>query len=263
MTSPAVISETIFVDTNAFSYIRSYLSAAQSLGLPPFGPELSQEDLNSSLRGAMPKGQAQYLLKGAKALSFLKKKADNDASIYVSIMSVFEAINSAVESQLNAQLAAIGLGPRGRQRINDRSDLVKHFLTPETHEQITSVATSTISIIQDNVGFEIKVFERSERDQVAVLPSILEPLISHTRLDVQDAWIASAAIISFADAMVSYDGDFREVINRINNPSSDAEWIQVRDVVIQALRGVHVSVHPGIPIGVPSAVSPDNYEGLV
>ncbi|GBF03867.1 hypothetical protein DAERI_010039 [Deinococcus aerius] len=262
MTGPLTLAETIFVDTNAFTLAGTYLSVAQTLNLPPFGPECDEAALDAALRARMPKGQAKYLTKGARALSYLKKKAEAEASILVSVMSVFEAMNSAVESHLNAQLATIGLGPRGRQRLNDRSDLVKHFLTPEDHRRITDVASATIDRVKQHVGFEIQVFEWTQRDQMAVLPVVLEPLISHTRLDVQDAWIAAAALVSLSDTLVTFDGDFRETVNRIHNPSGEAEWVTVRDAVMTALRSLNPMSHQLVNVTVPQGVMPAVYEGL-
>lgn len=257
------ISETIFVDTNAFTFAGTYLSVAQRFSLPPFGPECDDRTLFTALRAQMPKGQAQYLTKGARTLSFLKKKADMDASIFVSVMSVFEAINSAVESHLNAELASIGLGPRGRQRLNDRSDLVKHFLGAEDLQRVTEVAAATIDKVREHIGFEIKVFERTERDQVAILPVVLEPLLSHTRLDVQDAWIAAAALVSLSDSLVTFDGDFKEIVNRIHNPSGEAEWLIVRDAVMAALGTVNPISHESVTVTVPQGIAPSVYEGLM
>ncbi|MHA0043036.1 hypothetical protein [Deinococcus sp. PEB2-63] len=255
-------AETIFVDTNAFTLSGTYLSVAQRQGLPPFGPERSDAELKTALQATMPKGQAQYLAKGARALSYLKKKAEAEAEIYVSVMSVFEAVNSAVEAHLNAQLATIGLGPRGRQRLNDRSDLVKHYFTPEDHQRITGTASATIDRIQQHVGFEIKVFEHSQRDLMAVLPVVLEPLVSHTRLDVQDAWIASAALVSFADTLITFDGDLKETLNHIHNPSGDQEWINVKNAVMTSLQSLNPVNHSHISVGITQGLLPTVYEGL-
>lgn len=256
-----IFSETIFIDTNAFAYIRTYLDIAKKRKLPPYGEELTGPELKKRLQHRVPDLLGSYAFNGATALSYLHRNAKDTGAYYISVMSVAETVNSMIELQISSALSKVGFG-RGRQNNKQKTALVKQYIDTATRNKIVGSVNALCERLSDDLNISILVYEREQKLEIGVITTILDFLLANTLLDIQDAWIAAAAVTSLSKSLVTYDGDFSSVMNLLHNPQKSADWKKLSRELKKLLEGIFGEEHLNVKLTTPQAHGPKEYGGL-
>jgi hypothetical protein len=258
-TQETVFRSTFFLDTNVLQYMISYLRVAKRRKLLPYGDqEQSYDDINRRLRRKLPKGIANHLMNGCKTLAFLQQQTsseESDAAIYTSRLSKAELIYGVLEGQAHARLARAGFSYRMRQRVRDLSELVSMYLQRTDYGKIQAeIEDLFIGLEKDRIHVQWAEENVTDFSTVAAFSEFLQTRVF---LDVLDCWMYGCALAVQADRIVTFDGYFRNVINKIHNPQGDAGWQQVRATILEELKRLF-PVETSIELSLPEVQSLPN-----
>ena len=251
----------IFLDTNAIHYAISYLQIAQQKSLPPFS-ELHVEDVKERLSQNRPPSIVNYLMNGCKTLAFLQEQArqgdhgHDGALVFMSRLSKAEILHGTLDGKAHASMAAAGVSYRRRQSLRDYNSLVSMHLKPSDYENVLREVDDLIELLEENDDIHIEFVENSTGITVVQITSLAEFLQGRIFLDVIDCWIYAGALVAQVDQLITFDGSFREVINKTNNPGDDPNWQQMQSDLKEHLKGVFPGISPVLPAspGPPPAV---------
>ncbi len=233
---------TIFLDTNALHYMSSYLRWAQRKNLPPFQSGVTFEQVRNTLRQHMPKSIADLLLHGAKTLAFLQQQVnDQDAAIYTSRFAKAEVIYGVLEGQAHARLAREGLPYRMRQRMGVLSELVSMYLDSQDYQQVVGEWDDFLDRLKNNGHITVSYVE--DEEDFSRIAEVAEFLQSRIFMDVVDSWMYACALVMQAEEIITFDGYFKRVINRLHNPQGDPDW----QLLQGNLQKMLAARFPGVP----------------
>jgi len=218
---------TIFLDTNALHYISSYLRWAERENLPPFQGGVTFEQVRDALRQRMPRSIADLLLHGAKTLAFLQQQVnDQEAAIYTSRFAKAEVIYGVLEGQAHARLAQEGLPYRMRQRAGVLSELVTMYLEAQDYRQVIREWDYFLNRLKNNGHIMVSYVE--DEENFSRIAEVAEFLQSRVFMDVVDSWMYACALVMQAEEIITFDGYFKRVINRLHNPQGEPDWQQLQ-----------------------------------
>ncbi len=218
---------TLFLDTNALYYMSSYLRWTQKENLPPYQSGKTFEQVRNTLRQYMPRDIANWLLNGVKTLAYLQQKVnDHDAAIYTSRFAKAEVIYGVLEGQAHARLAREGLPYRMRQRAGVLSELVSMYLEPVDYQQVVGEWDNFLNLLEDKG--DIVVLYVEDKEDFSRIAEVAEFLQSRIFMDVIDSWMYACALVMQAEKIITFDGYFKRVINRLHNPQGEPDWQQLQ-----------------------------------
>ena len=219
---------TIFLDTNALHYISSYLRLARGKRLPPFESGKNYEQVRVSLRRSVPQSIADMLLRGAETLAFLQQQVnEQDAVIYTSRFAKAEVIYGVLEGQAHARMAREGLPYRMRQRAGVLSELVSMYLRGQHYKQVIGEWDGFLTELHTQGAIQIEYAE--DNTDFSQIAEVAEFIQSRIFIDVIDSWMYACALVMQAERIITFDSYFKRVINRLHNPSKDAQkWRRLR-----------------------------------
>ncbi len=233
--TPLEFRPTIFLDTNALHYMSSYLRYAESLDLPPCQGGQDYDQVRESLRKRLPKGIADMVMRGAQTLTLLQQQVgEHDAAIYTSRFAKAEVIYGVLEGQAYARMAREGLPYRMRQRAGVLSELVSMYLESQDCQQVIGGWDDFLSQLEDK-GHIMVSYVENEGD-FSRIAEVAEFLQSRIFMDVVDSWMYACALVVQAERMITFDGYFRRVINRLHNPQNELDWQQLQSDLQEMLK---------------------------
>ncbi len=215
---------TIFLDTNALHYMSSYLRLAKRKRLPPFEGGKNYEQVRASLRRSMPQSIADMLLRGAETLAFLQHQVNEaDAVIYTSRFAKAEVVYGVLEGQAHARMAREGLPYRMRQRVGVLSELVSMYLRGRHYKQVIEEWDRFLTELYTQGSIQIEYAEdNTDFYQIAEMSEFVQ---SRVFIDVIDSWMYACALVMQAEIVVTFDGYFKRVINRLHDPpEEEKKW---------------------------------------
>lgn len=236
---------TIFLDTNALHYMNSYLLWAEKANLPPFQAGADFGQARDVLYQYMPRSIADHILKGAQTLSFIQRQVDeHEAAIHASRFAKAEVIFGVLEGQAHARMAREGLPYRMRQRTGILSELVSMYLESHDYQQVIEEWDNFLGLLKDKGGITLLYVEDEEDfSQIAELSEFLQTRIF---MDVVDSWMYACALVMQSERIITFDRYFRQVINRLHNPSGNIDWQQLHNELQNLLRA-KLSGEPTLP----------------
>ena len=233
--TPLAFRPTIFLDTNALHYMSSYLRWAEKENLPPFQGGVAFRQARNVLRQHMPKSIADMPLQGAKTLAFLQQQVDqHGAAIYTSRFAKAEVIYGVLEGQAHARMAREGLPYRMRQRTGVLSELVSMYLESQDYRQVIGEWDNFLNLLEDKGGITVLYVENEE--DFSQIAEVAEFLQSRIFMDVVDSWMYACALVMQAERIITFDGYFKRVINRLHNPQGESDWQQLQSDLQNMLR---------------------------
>jgi len=245
---------TLFLDTNALHYMFSYLRYAKILRLPPYENK-SWSEVKEILGSKFPEGIVNCILKGAKTLSLLQRQTqEQDAAIYASRFAKSEILCGSLEGLAHARLAREGTIYRMRQRLETLSELVSMYLEATDSENVVREWDEMLSLLEDKDRI---IIEFAENDaNFRQIADIAEFLQSKVFVDVLDSWMYGCAFAIQADQVITFDGYFRKIINKLANPSGDEDWENLKNEMFDRLQGLFGVVNTEIGISFPYSPKP-------
>lgn len=246
-----IYQPTCFLDTNPLQYMNSYLRHAKTLNLPPYGKkQKTYEEIYAKLREKLPKGIASFVMNGAKTLAYLQNQSQNNGiSLYTSRLSKAEVLFGILDGQGHFRLAQEGISYRMRQRLRDMSELVSIYLPKKDFNKLRRELDNLFETLERKNNIHIEFVEESVTD-FSYIVTFSEYLQSNVFLDVLDCWMFGCAVAIQADHILTFDGYFRQVINKIDNPQGDLDWIKVRRAAIREMKKLF-PVKTGIQLSLP------------
>lgn len=225
--TPLEFRPTIFLDTNALHYMSSYLRWAERKNLPPFKGRVTLEQVRSTLHQHMPKSIADMLLDGAKTLAFLQQQVNqHETAIYTSRLAKAEVIYGVLEGQAHARMAREGLPYRMRQRAGVLSELVSMYLESQDYQQVIGEWDSFLNLLEDKGNITVLYVENGE--DFSRIAEVAEFLQGRIFMDVVDSWMYACALVMQTERIITFDGYFKRMINRLHNPQGDLDWQQLQ-----------------------------------
>jgi len=242
---------TLFLDTNALHYMFSYLRYAKELDLPPYR-ERGPDEIKNTLRSKLPKGIVVHVMKGATTLAFVQKQTqDQDAAAYTSRFAKSEILCGSFEGLAHARLAQEGIIYRMRQRLGTISELVSMYLEASDSKNVVREWDEMLSLLEKKDRIIVEFAEdNADFRQIAQISEFLQ---SKVFVDVLDSWMYGCALAVQADQMITFDGYFRKVINKLANPSGDQDWENLRNEMFEHLQELFGGVDTEIGISLPHA----------
>ncbi len=218
---------TILLDTNALHYMNSYLRWAEKKNLPPFHSAVTFKQVRDTLRRYMPGSIVKMLLQGVKTLAFLEQQVDqHDPVIYTSRFAKAEVIYGVLEGQAHARMAREGLPYRMRQRSGVLSELVSMYLESRDYQQVIEEWDNFLNRLENEGGIAVLYVEDDE--VFSRIAEVAEFLQSRIFMDVIDGWMYACALVMQAERIITFDGYFKRVINRLHNPQGESDWQQLQ-----------------------------------
>ena len=218
---------TIFLDTNALHYTSSYLRWAEKENWPPFQSGVTLDQVRSVLRQHMPKSIANDILKGTKTLAYLQQQVkEQEAAIYTSRFAKAEVIYGVLEGQAHARMAREGLPYRMRQRAGILSELVSMYLESQDYQQVIREWDNLLNLLEDKGGITVLYVENEE--DFSQIAEVAEFLQSRIFMDVVDSWMYACTLVIQGEKIITFDGYFKRVINRLHNPQGESDWQQLQ-----------------------------------
>lgn len=259
----------IFVDTNALHFVRAYLDVAREHHLVPYGPQSLWSEVKEQLIATgFLRNQRDNLRRGFTALAFLQQKAQEEDHIFVSQISLAEIVHGLVEGRAHIRMAEAGVPYRMRQRASDLSRLVRSWMSAPDYDQVRQDTEALLPELERLLGTSIW---RAGQDRTTrEVLSLLQVILGHVYFDVIDSWLYAETLIEQAQQLLTFDGYFRETINRIHNPSGiqdDEEremWMRVRSSLQAAVASIILlSPEEESYVTIPEAVKQEQIRDLV
>ncbi len=226
---------TIFLDTNALHYMSSYLRWAKQKNWPPCQGKVTLNEVQDTLIKNMPKNLAEWILQGAKTLSFLQQQVDEqEADIYTSRFAKAEVIYGVLEGQAHARMAREGFPYRMRQRVGVLSELVSMYLESQDYQQVVGEWDDFLDLLKDKGN--IRVLYVEDKADFFRIAEVAEFLQSRIFMDVVDSWMYACALVMQAEGMITFDGYFRRVIGMLYNPQGKEDWQQLQNDLLKTLK---------------------------
>lgn len=255
LTRPAV-----FLDTNVLHLMNSYLRHAKTHGLPPYSETpMDYSEVRAVLRGHLPEGIANSIIKGCKVLAYIEKISESEitaAEVYTSRMCKLEVLCGVLDGQAHAQMAQTGGIPyRMRQRGKNLSELVSWYLKREDYEVLASELDCMFLELEGKLGIRV-VFVEDEKDSLPAIMAFAELLQRNVFLDVIDCWMYGCAIAVQADLILTFDDYFKKVLNFIHNPQGEEResWLGLQGAVLNELATRLSGVSTAMPLSLPKAI---------
>lgn len=240
--APFLIRPTVFLDTNALHLMNTYLSNAQTYELPPYTRQSKDYDkVKAELETHLPQKIVEHLMNGCKTLAYLEQETaqgDADGTVfYTSRVCELEILRGVLEGRAHFRMASEGIPYRMRQGLKVLSQLVSRYLTEQDYSAAVTQLNQMFDELERWVGITINYAERENR-----LPVILELarlLQENVFLDVFDCWMYGCALVVQADRIITFDNDFKRVINKIHNPPrNEPQWLRLQQSILSRLREV-------------------------
>ncbi len=241
-----------FLDTNALQYMNSYLRHAKKLRLPPFGKKRKTfDEIQDRLKEKLPGSIAGFVMNGGKILAYLQNLThQNKVSFYTSRLSKAEILFGILDGQGHFRLAQEGISYRMRQRLRDLSELVSMYIPKKDYKKLRNELDNMFNVLENKGNIKIE-FVEDILDDISFIINFSEFLQSNVFLDVLDCWMFGCAIASQADRIITFDYYFKQVVNKIDNPQGDSDWLNVRRALINEIKSKMFPVNTAVNISLP------------
>ena len=218
-------SPVIFLDTNALHFARLYLEAAEKQGMPPFG----NKEIDVGLGGRMGEQTKENFKKGYKTIAYLQAKSIDGARVFLAPIAALEVVCGQLRSKAILSAASEGIPSRWWNRFGEKEILAR--LEKGDYESAEDFI--------DNVGqrFEttgITILNMDNR-RMAEVWRIARTVLSGIYLDVGDCLIFSSALVDEANEIITFDGTFRRIVNKVRNPGGDQVYERTNQLIKKAL----------------------------
>lgn len=209
----------ILLDTNAMSSLSLYIQTCASFELE-FGSaiEVIRDRLEEKLGSRVNEKflAIEELKKGYKVLKFLKSKKeqfpDEDSlEVYYSALNEIELYNLFVERRLQQELAD-NLVP---MRVRDRYRSLGAQVLFDYQEEIIS-QWSGVKEAMKREYIKIKMAEE-ELKSIGEIFGVAKKVMEKVSMGPIDLYIYSCALYVDADVIISSDGEFKTIVNKIEN----------------------------------------------
>lgn len=234
--------KTVLVDTNALHLARTYLIYGKKEGLPPFGPSKTLSEMKSGFKPSIVTNYRDTLCKGYRILGYLQRLSKSDNTrIFVSAFSELELLHGLLEGKAHMKMSEQGMPYRMRQRLSDLSRLVCfHLGSDDCAETIKEFD----EIIEELRNSGVEITKPAPDKYLPEILSICNVIQSRVFIDPFDCLIYGNALVLMTDTVVSLDGYFKDVINRIENPKIESLteqrklWKEAQDEIKGKLAGI-------------------------
>lgn len=243
------IRPALFLDTNALRHMFSYLRYAKILNLPPY-EEKNWAEVKKALHSKLPEGFVNDIMKGAKTLAYLQRQTkDHETAVYTSRFAKSEILCSSLEGLAHARFAQEGIIYRMRQRRRTLSELVSMYLEASDSDVVVNEWNEMLSLLEDEGEIDVELVE--DNTNFKQIAAIAEFLQSKVFIDVLDSWMYGCALAVQAEQIVTFDIYFRTLVNKLNNPSGEINWSNLKNEMLAYLQGLFGGTDTTIEISLP------------
>ena len=100
------------------------------------------------------------------------------------------------------------------------------YLESQDYQQIIREWDNLLNLLEDKGGITVLYVENEE--DFSQIAEVAEFLQSRIFMDVVDSWMYACALVIQAEKIITFDGYFKRVINRLHNPQGESDWQQLR-----------------------------------
>ena len=226
MNSHISFSTIVFLDTNVLHYIILYLNYAKDHDIFPWPLEdiqtissynehiakNTQDDINNSCK--LNNEIKESLNKGLEVLKCIYKERD-DIQVHYAPLSEIELLIGRTRGHAIVSAAKEGIPDRMFSRFNEQH--IQDRIDSESLINIKGRIDDSFCILKD-LDFIIEVNLAGRIKDVFELTKYISGLVY---MEAIDCTIYASSILAEADYLITSDGYFRKVINRINSRSGE------------------------------------------
>ncbi len=200
----------LFLDTNAFHYMRLYLGLVRKYKLRPIGK--STKDPDQVIRNEF-KGRAQDNVKqGRQIVEFLRSKCESGARVVYSPITCLELVAGLLRGKAIISAAREGTPQRMWNRIDEREILAR---LDEAAYRAAKGAAETCEVACEAYGIAVNRADPTRMRDVWILA---EKMLEYVFLDAGDSLVFASSLLEMADEVITYDRYLRSIITSIQNP---------------------------------------------
>jgi predicted nucleic acid-binding protein len=123
-----------------------------------------------------------------------------------------------------------------RQRAGVLSELVTMYLEAKDYQQVVGEWDDFLNRLKNKGDITVSYVEDEEK--FSRIAEVAEFLQSRIFMDVVDSWMYACALVMMADKIITFDGYFKRVINRLHSPQGDPDWQQLQNELQQMLENL-------------------------
>lgn len=210
--------KTAYLDTNTLHFIGLYLERANADNLYPFKTESPDESAKRLEKTSLDGELEKRLTQGLRTLDYLKK---HDLQIEYSIVSKLELITGRTRGKAIEHAAQEGIPDRMWSRFSESE--VRERVSNADMKDIRERIDSIFSNIEKS---DITVLGSERRVQYALeLAGGISGLI---HMGPIDCIIYASALVAQAACIITADGYFKGIINKIHNPNENSRYVELQ-----------------------------------
>ncbi len=216
MKRPAV-APVIYLDTCAVLAVRSYLDEAKQRKWWPYSE--AQQPTAPPRSAQMVPGYEEQLRKGYAVMAYLLKRSTDECVVVVSWVVRTEAIRVLTLGGVYRSMASCFALPTPKLRRIEEGNMVRGWMTQEEVGRLPKCLDDCLDDIKTHTQVDLRQQSQRDRRQDEALGCV-EIVLSHRFMDLGDAWLLAEALTEQAEEVITFDTDFRLVLERLRQPAS-------------------------------------------